>query len=67
MKTRRERPMKRIQASVGLVGTTAAFGEASPWNTMLTGSLIATIPIAILIFNSQRCFVQGIATSGSKG
>lgn len=59
--------MKRIQASVGLVGTTAAFGEASSWNTMLTGSLIATIPIAILVFAFQRCFVQGIAASGTKG
>ena len=53
--------------TVGLAGITAAFGEAPPWNTMLAGSLIATIPIAIIFFVFQRYFVQGIAASGSKG
>lgn len=53
--------------TVGLAGITAAFGEAPPWNTILAGSLIATIPIAIIFFIFQRYFVQGIAASGSKG
>jgi len=53
--------------TVGLAGITAAFGEAPPWNTILAGSLISTIPIAIIFFVFQRYFVQGIAASGSKG
>ena len=53
--------------TVGLAGITAAFGEAPPWNTILAGSLISTIPIAIIFFVFQRYFVQGVAASGVKG
>lgn len=53
--------------TVGLAGIRAAFGEAPPWNTILAGSLITTIPIAILFFLFQRHFVQGVAASGTKG
>jgi multiple sugar transport system permease protein len=53
--------------TVGLAGIKAAFGEAPPWNTILAGSLITTIPIAILFFTFQRYFVQGVAASGTKG
>ena len=45
----------------------AAFGEAPPWNTILAGSVITIIPIAIVFFVFQRYFVQGVAASGTKG
>ena len=53
--------------TVGLAGIRGAFGEAPPWNTILAGSIITTIPIAVIFFIFQRYFVQGLATSGTKG
>jgi multiple sugar transport system permease protein len=52
---------------VGLAGLTAAFGQAQPWNTIVAGSLITIIPIAIVFFVFQRYFVQGAAASAVKG
>ncbi|HKY48243.1 MAG TPA: carbohydrate ABC transporter permease, partial [Acidimicrobiia bacterium] len=52
---------------LGLANVRAAFGEAQPWNTILAGSLITTIPIAIVFFVFQRYFVQGTAASAVKG
>lgn len=53
--------------TVGLAGISAAVGEAPPWNTVLAGTLITTIPIAIAFFVFQRYFVQGLAATGIKG
>jgi multiple sugar transport system permease protein len=52
---------------VGLAGLRAGFGQAQPWNTILAGSLITIIPIAIVFFVFQRYFVQGVASTGIKG
>lgn len=52
---------------LGLANIRAAFGQAQPWNTILAGTLISTIPIAIIFFIFQRYFVQGVAASGVKG
>jgi multiple sugar transport system permease protein len=52
---------------IGLANLRASFGQAQPWNTILAGSLIATIPIAIVFFVFQRYFVQGVAATGVKG
>lgn len=52
---------------VGLAGLRAGFGQAQPWNTILAGSLITIIPIAIVFFIFQRYFVQGVAATGTKG
>ncbi|NOX22485.1 MAG: carbohydrate ABC transporter permease [Actinobacteria bacterium] len=52
---------------LGLANIRAAFGNAQPWNTILAGTIIATIPIAIVFFAFQRYFVQGVAGSGTKG
>jgi multiple sugar transport system permease protein len=52
---------------LGLANLRASFGEAQPWNTILAGTLITTIPIAIVFFVFQRYFVQGVAASGVKG
>jgi multiple sugar transport system permease protein len=52
---------------LGLANLRASFGENQPWNTILAGSLTATIPIAIVFFVFQRYFVQGVAATGVKG
>ncbi len=52
---------------LGLANLRASFGQAQPWNTILAGSLITTIPIAIVFFLFQRYFVQGVAATGVKG
>jgi multiple sugar transport system permease protein len=52
---------------LGLANLRASFGEAQPWNTILAGTLITTIPIAIVFFTFQRYFVQGVAATGVKG
>ena len=51
---------------VGLALLPGAFGQSLPWNTILAGALITTIPMAIVFFIFQRYFVQGVAASGGK-
>ena len=51
---------------MGLALLPGAFGQSLPWNTILAGALITTIPMAIVFFTFQRYFVQGVAASGGK-
>ena len=43
------------------------FGGEWHWEIVVTASVIATVPMIMLFFVGQRYFVQGIATTGSKG
>lgn len=43
------------------------FGGNWHWETIVTASVITTIPMIVLFFLGQRHFVAGIATTGSKG
>ncbi|WP_019136525.1 carbohydrate ABC transporter permease [Cellulomonas massiliensis] len=43
------------------------FGGEWHWEIIVTASVITTLPMIILFFVGQRHFVQGIATTGSKG
>ena len=43
------------------------FGGEFHWEIIVTASVITTIPMIVLFFLGQRHFVQGIATTGSKG
>jgi multiple sugar transport system permease protein len=43
------------------------FGGEWHWEIVVTASVIATVPMIVLFFLGQRHFVQGIATTGSKG
>ncbi|QHT58438.1 carbohydrate ABC transporter permease [Cellulomonas sp. H30R-01] len=43
------------------------FGGEWHWEIVVTASVITTIPMILLFFLGQRHFVQGIATTGSKG
>ena len=43
------------------------FGGEWHWEIIVTASVITTIPMIILFFIGQRQFIDGIATTGSKG
>jgi multiple sugar transport system permease protein len=43
------------------------FGGEWHWEIVMTASVITTIPMIILFFLGQKHFVNGIATTGSKG
>jgi multiple sugar transport system permease protein len=43
------------------------FGGEWHWEIIVTASVITTVPMIILFFLGQKQFVQGIATTGSKG
>jgi multiple sugar transport system permease protein len=43
------------------------FGGEWHWEIVVTASVITTVPMIVLFFLGQRHFVQGIATTGSKG
>ncbi|MDF1605771.1 carbohydrate ABC transporter permease [Nocardioides sp. YIM 152315] len=43
------------------------FGGEWHWEIIVTASVITTIPMIILFFLGQRQFIDGIATTGSKG
>jgi multiple sugar transport system permease protein len=43
------------------------FGGERHWEIIVTASVITTIPMIILFFIGQRQFIEGIATTGSKG
>jgi multiple sugar transport system permease protein len=43
------------------------FGGEWHWEIIVTASVITTVPMIILFFLGQRHFVQGIATTGTKG
>ncbi|MCX6343511.1 MAG: carbohydrate ABC transporter permease [Armatimonadetes bacterium] len=41
--------------------------HGTEWAKLMAGACIFTIPIIILFFFAQKTFIQGIATTGSKG
>jgi multiple sugar transport system permease protein len=43
------------------------FGGEWHWEVIVTASVITTVPMIILFFLGQKQFVDGIATTGSKG
>ena len=46
---------------VGLAQLRGAFGESQPWNTIMMGAVLLTVPMAIVYFVFQRYFRQGLA------
>ena len=43
------------------------FGGEWHWEIIVTASVITTVPMIILFFIGQKQFIEGIATTGSKG
>jgi multiple sugar transport system permease protein len=52
---------------LGLALLRGAFGETLRWHTFLAGSVITTLPLALIFFMFQRYFVEGVSYSGLKG
>lgn len=52
---------------VFLALATGSVGEARDYPFELAGSMLSTIPVAIVFFSFQRYFVQGVAATGVKG
>lgn len=52
---------------LGLAILRGALGENLQWNAILAGSLITTLPMAIVFVFFQRYFIEGISYSGIKG
>ena len=49
------------------VGISSLQGErGTPWNLLMMGSLLATLPMLILFMIMQRYFIEGISSSGLK-
>jgi multiple sugar transport system permease protein len=69
------RPLVYLQDSAtftvprGLKAVIDQFGPGgeSQWEVVVTASVITTVPMILLFFAGQRYFVQGFATTGSKG
>lgn len=52
---------------VGLAFLRGAFGEGLRWHAFLAGSVLTTLPLALIFLYFQRYFVEGISYSGLKG
>jgi multiple sugar transport system permease protein len=52
---------------LGLALLRGNFGSALPWDALLAGSVITTLPLAVIFFVFQRYFVEGVSYSGLKG
>lgn len=56
-----------LNLPLGLALLRGQFGETLEWNVFLAGSVITTLPLALVFFFFQRYFVQGVSYSGLKG
>lgn len=52
---------------MGLSSLRGIGGETLRWHQFLAGSVITTLPLAVIFFTFQRYFVEGAAYSGLKG
>lgn len=52
---------------LGLAALRGNFGAALPWDAFLAGSVITTLPLAVVFFFFQRYFVEGVNYSGLAG
>ncbi len=52
---------------LGLSFLRGATGETLIWNTFLAGSVLTTLPMAVIFFAFQRYFVEGVNYSGLAG
>ncbi|GAB4570353.1 MAG: carbohydrate ABC transporter permease [Anaerolineae bacterium] len=52
---------------LGLNFLRGAFGQTQRWHSFLAGSVLTTLPMAVVFFFFQRYFVEGVSYSGLKG
>jgi multiple sugar transport system permease protein len=56
-----------LNLPLGLALLRGAFGQTLEWNTFLAGSVLTTLPLALVFFMFQRYFVEGSTYSGLAG
>lgn len=52
---------------LGLAVLRGGLGESLQWNAILAGSLVTTLPMAVIFIFFQRYFLEGISYTGLKG
>ncbi len=52
---------------LGLALLRGGMGQNLQWNSLMAGSMLTTVPMAIIFFVFQRYFIEGISYSGIKG
>ncbi|MCA9874585.1 MAG: carbohydrate ABC transporter permease [Ardenticatenaceae bacterium] len=52
---------------LGLALLRGGMGQNLQWNSLMAGSMLTTLPMAIVFFVFQRYFIEGISYSGIKG
>lgn len=52
---------------LGLAFLRGQSGETLDWTVFLAGSVLTTLPLAVIFFMFQRYFVEGVSYSGLKG
>ncbi len=52
---------------LGLAFLRGGIGENLQWNAILAGSMVTTLPMALIFIFFQRYFIEGISYSGLKG
>jgi multiple sugar transport system permease protein len=52
---------------LGLANLRGIGGETLRWHQFLAGSVLTTLPLAVIFFMFQRYFVEGVSYSGLKG
>uniref|UniRef100_A0A7C1JP42 Carbohydrate ABC transporter permease n=1 Tax=Caldilinea aerophila TaxID=133453 RepID=A0A7C1JP42_9CHLR len=52
---------------IGLAFLRGGLGQNLQWNALLAGSMLTTVPMAVIFFFFQRYFIEGISYTGVKG
>jgi multiple sugar transport system permease protein len=52
---------------LGLAFLRGGIGENLQWNAILAGSMVTTLPMALIFIFFQRYFIEGVSYSGIKG
>lgn len=52
---------------LGLAFLRGGIGQNLQWNALLAGSMLTTVPMALIFFFFQRYFIEGISYGGVKG
>lgn len=52
---------------LGLALMRGGMGQNLQWNSLMAGSMLTTVPMALIFFVFQRYFIEGISYSGIKG
>jgi multiple sugar transport system permease protein len=52
---------------LGLAFLRGGIGQNLQWNAILAGSMVTTLPMALIFIFFQRYFIEGISYSGLKG